>query len=312
MNHNRIKSLLNYLYLWKPKNAYIWSLRKYLNFFSEYTKKNAIKIVNKEWDYLIVLDACRYDMFKYIIRHNCKYIISGGSVTQEWLRWNFKGHFNDIVYIAGNPHFSIINLKKTFGWNPFYKVVEVWDYGWDKTLKTVHPREVTIASLIANKIYPNKKLIIHYNQPHHPFISNKKYLKFDEGTWNSLYKSLGESKYTIWDALKSRKIQMKEFWKAYIENLKIVMKYVSILLKELNGKIVITSDHGNLVGEYMLFGHFSHLRSKYLVKVPWLEIENKRSNLKMNLIRLFYDNKINEEILIAMNIIKLKNQKLNI
>ena len=55
----------------------------------------------------------------------------------------------------------------------------------------------------------------------------------------------------------------------------MAMKEVDKLLQELSGTIVISSDHGNLMGEYMRFGHIPHLRVKNLVKVPWFVIKNE-------------------------------------
>ena len=79
------------------------------------------------------------------------------------MKCNFRGKYKDVIYIAGNPHFASAHLKKTFAFNPFHIVKEVWDYGWDNTLKTVPPEEVTIAALDTLKSSPNKRMIIHYN-----------------------------------------------------------------------------------------------------------------------------------------------------
>jgi len=112
-----------------------------------YSVKNAVRVMDEQWDYLIILDACRYDVFADIVDKNVGFVISGGSTTYEWLEWNFNGRYKDVIYIAGNPHFATANLVKTFGFNPFFKVIEVWDYGWDKKLKTVPPKEVTDAAI---------------------------------------------------------------------------------------------------------------------------------------------------------------------
>ena len=45
------------------------------------------------------------------------------------------------------------------------------------------------------------------------------------------------------------------------------------LLPYLEGKIVISSDHGNCFGEHGVYGHPSGLRYKELVIVPYLEVE---------------------------------------
>jgi hypothetical protein len=51
------------------------------------------------------------------------------------------------------------------------------------------------------------------------------------------------------------------------------------LIERLDGKTVITADHGNLVGERLSpvpvkgYGHPGYLRKDELVLVPWMELE---------------------------------------
>jgi hypothetical protein len=262
---------------WKPKWLLLRFLRYYINLKNRsLSRKNSIKIVDQDWDYLIILDACRYDMYQLIVNQNADYVISGGTDTQEWVQWNFKGKFNDIIYIAGNPHLSSYNLVKTFRFNPFYKVIEVWDFGWDEQFKTVPPKKVTDATLSTLKEFPDKRMIIHYNQPHHPFIGDKELLKIDEGTaTNPENISNKEEKATVWAMVRKGKLPLRRAWKAYLKNLKIVMKEVYRLVDKLSGKVVVSSDHGNLVGEYMFFGHIDNMRAENLVKVPWHIIKNE-------------------------------------
>lgn len=59
--------------------------------------------------------------------------------------------------------------------------------------------------------------------------------------------------------------------KAYEENLEIVLNHVAQLLREFRGKIVITSDHGELLGENGLYGHPWGMRHPALIEIPWLE-----------------------------------------
>ncbi len=259
-------------------NYYLILFRKYTEFFNpEYSMDKAVHIMKEDWDHLIVLDACRYDMFKEIVDSNAGYIISAGSTTQEWIRNNFKGKFKDVVCIAGNPHLSSANLYKTFGFVPFYEIIEVWDFGWDKKLKTVPPQTVTFEAIEAINKYPNKRLLIHYNQPHHPFISDKYLLSKDDGTWHTLEGGMwGGEKTTVWELVRHGQISIERVWKGYRENLKIVIKEVNRLIEELCGKIVITSDHGNHLGENRVYGHVSGIRSEESVKVPWYIIKKQK------------------------------------
>jgi len=72
---------------------------------------------------------------------------------------------------------------------------------------------------------------------------------------------------------------------AYKENLRIVLDYVAKLCRKLSGNIVITSDHGELLGEEGAYEHpngpidkiFNNLfskRKKILQEIPWLKVED--------------------------------------
>ncbi|MFW9827319.1 MAG: sulfatase-like hydrolase/transferase [Candidatus Thorarchaeota archaeon] len=270
----------DFFYLWNPKVIYPWLLKNYLVLKNpKLSKDNAIRIMKQNWDYLIILDACRYDVFKLFVHNDAKPVISGGSCTQEWLEWNFKGEFKDVVYIAGNPYFSNFNLIRTFGFNPFYKVLEVWDYGWDKKFKTVHPKTLTEEAIKVLEKYPNKRMIIHYNQPHHPFLTNQKLIKIDSGAKKYLNNYKKKDKISAWRAAKKGIIPVREVFQAYIDNLLLVMQYVNQIVEKLQGKVILTSDHGEQVGEYMLFGHAFNYRTEELVVVPWYIAKNTKREI---------------------------------
>ena len=63
---------------------------------------------------------------------------------------------------------------------------------------------------------------------------------------------------------------------AYADNLKLVLKYVSELVKTLPYTIVITADHGELLGEGGRYSHPSASKNPLLREIPWLTISKKR------------------------------------
>jgi len=71
-------------------------------------------------------------------------------------------------------------------------------------------------------------------------------------------------------------VPLDKIEKAYKENLRIVWKEVEKLKHALQGKIIVTSDHGNLIGEYGIYGHGGPLRAEGLVKVPWATIKDEK------------------------------------
>lgn len=60
--------------------------------------------------------------------------------------------------------------------------------------------------------------------------------------------------------------------KAYEENLHWVLKHVSDLISEVNGRIVITSNHGELLGEYGMHFHMNVSIPRLRI-VPWFIVK---------------------------------------
>ncbi len=238
------------------------------------------KVMEEEWDFLLVLDACRYDMFEEInwIDGKLKKINSAGSSTTWWIKNNFQDEYPNTVVITANPHLSKIGLKEKIGRNPFCHIEDVWDYGWDEELKTVPPGVVNEAVSKTIKRFPDKRFIIHYMQPHFPFIGENQIVH--SGFENLRKRSLGsdlikKEEKNPWDDLAEGKVSLDEFMKAYNSNLKLVLRHVEEILPYLEGKIVITSDHGNCIGEYGLHQHPGEFNIKPLREVPWLEMKKE-------------------------------------
>lgn len=243
-------------------------------------------IMKEDWDNLIILDGCRYDMFEKLNTLNGKleYRTSRGSCTDEFLRENFKGKkFRDTVYVTANPLIDYLVPKS------FAKIVSVWKDGWYDEFGTVLPATMVEYTLKANKEFPDKRLIIHFVQPHYPFIGKKsreKIGKHDGMLARNLFIKNGKTVHAtqvVWNLLKNGKVDKETVWEAYEENLQIVLKYVKELIDNLEGKIVVTSDHGNLFGEWLFpfpvkeYGHPSSVFVKNLIKVPWFIIDGRES-----------------------------------
>ncbi len=254
-----------------------------------YRKNNGVYVVNEEWDNLIILDACRYDMLeeeyrKGKIQGKLEYRISRATCTPDFLKENFSGKdFKDIVYVTGNPYVD------KFVKESFYKVISVWNFGWSERYRTVLPSKMYEYSLKAAKKYPNKRLIIHFMQPHYPFLSDMnfgdtgiKYLR--EGMMG---KSDPRREITVWKMIEIQKIDMNRVIVAYKKNLEIALPYVKKILTVLRGKNIVSADHGNAIGEFFhplipikVYGHPCGYRMKPLIRVPWLIYDNEISTEK--------------------------------
>jgi len=266
-----------------------------------------------DWDYLIVLDACRYDYFKEnyqdFLQGDLKKVKSRGSATPEWL-WNtFDGKRYNYNYISANPYINAEGL--TLGdlvsgeerdWtalDQFQNVVDSWITDWDEELNTVRPEDLTDTAL-NNLEY--SKTVIHYIQPHRPFISMEETgfewtpkNKLEDEEESTLRKILDRTR-PFWDPIFSsmpytfqakvketlglgndyeklaREKGEEEVREYYRQDLRLALEEVARLIEGLDGKVVVTADHGELLGEGG-WGHYIGGKEDELLNVPWLEVE---------------------------------------
>jgi len=58
--------------------------------------RKVLNVMEEEWDYLIILDACRYDYFESLYKEffdgELEKRVSLGSDTLKWCLESFKGH----------------------------------------------------------------------------------------------------------------------------------------------------------------------------------------------------------------------------
>lgn len=278
LNKEKIENLLMSLVLGRqgkgpsrPERAFRAILKLYYQMRGKGPR--GAMLLQREWKYLLVLDACRYDFFEkqQVIRGKLYNVLSQGTSTPEWVQKNFNRECDQVVYISGNPYLSQLKLKEFFGKVPFHHLEPVWKYGWDTELGTVPPQEINKACLSLKDQFPNKRFILHYMQPHYPFIKEGKLRESGFGIDYVLGKARKAGR-SVWDLLREGKVKRKEVLKAYMENLNFCLEYVKQLLGDLSGKIVITSDHGNLFGRYGLYQHPPYTYLSELREVPWMVI----------------------------------------
>lgn len=232
-------------------------------------------VLKEDWDNLILLDACRYDVFEEHHQFNGELQSrqSKGAGTKEFLKANFQNEsMKDIVYVTANPQFFRHSEEINAA---FHDVIHVWrDDGWDNELGTVLPETMTEYAKRAAERYPDKALIIHYLQPHLPFLGPMSH------QYEELSRGFGE------DGLKTPAVEREIYWQAYVETLERTLPHVEDLIAELVGKSVVTADHGQAIGERLApfpIRDYGHWRGNYieeLIKVPWLIIESgERKNI---------------------------------
>lgn len=242
-------------------------------------------IFEEEWDLLIVIDACRLDLFREAIdRRPIEPAVgsrwSVDSMTREWMSKtfveDFAGEQSQTRYICGNPFSS-----EAVDEGRLAALDEVWRHQWDSEHGTLLPRPLTDRAIDHGRSEDQKteRVIVHYMQPHWPFLDA---LELSDGRgWDiSGFADNGDSDYRAWDnnpddvweRLRLGEIDRDGAWRAYRENLHRVLDDVAVLLKNYDAeRAVITSDHGNALGEWGIYGHPMHMPLRCLREVPWAE-----------------------------------------
>lgn len=254
-------------------------------------------IYEQDWDALIVLDACRVDTLasvanEYDFIRTVDSVRSVGSTSKEWVLKTFTDDYREQIaetaYLTANSWASealgtdanplaypsagetsvsnigaVRRLLRTPGIAPadFYDFRPLWNalaernpYG-----PTPLPSDVTDHTISYCRDVNPERLIVHYMQPHDPHLAGA----LDRG-------HITEIEQRPWDALRNG--GNPETVRAnYIDNLRVVLDEVSRLLENIECEtVVITADHGELLGEMGLFSHGAAILHPAVKRVPWV------------------------------------------
>jgi hypothetical protein len=174
----------------------------------------------------------------------------------------FGDHFHDTVYVTANPFASKMPERT------FHDVIGLVDEYYENEAGTVPPETMRKKTLEAHDEYRNKRIISHFMQPHEPFLS-------DFGRKVSQNLNWAGNQYHL-----TGDLTVGDLRRAYRENLKLVLSEIENLIDDIDGKIVVSADHGELLGERLRpipIRGFEHPESIYVeesLKVPWLVIAN--------------------------------------
>lgn len=219
--------------------------------------------VNQEWDVLVLLDACRYDFFveRCSLPGETGYKYSLGSNSPEFIKENFSGRESlDTIVVTANPWYRKLQSEHEFR---FFDLIYVEG---DPDRIGVRPETLTDRALAVDENHPDKRLVLHYMQPHQPYM----------GPTGEAIEHCGPTDVTLLE----NNVDDDTLRSAYAENLDLVLDEIERVFENVPGRIVVTADHGELLGErpYFLpvrdFGHPRGVYSDELVKVPWHVYEN--------------------------------------
>lgn len=124
--------------------------------------------------------------------------------------------------------------------------------------------------------YPNKRLVVHFMQPHFPFLTDE--TEFDKGHLES-----DDDVFHMWMQLMTGQLELTaaELRALFADNLRRALPAVERAIDLLDGRTVVTSDHGNMHGErswpipVRVWGHPPGIYHPALVEVPWLISEGE-------------------------------------
>jgi len=241
------------------------------------TSKAAIDVHNpgtnvfeRDWDVLVVLDACRADMFDRIGPEfgydDAETTWSVANMSDTWMERTFTDDHRDAIeqtaYVSGNP------FTRFHDWD-VSRLDEVWTYAWDDEVNGVPARPITDRALSTWHEQHPAQMIVHYMQPHfpsfpHPTIGDHGDLQDFGHGWDTVWNDAGDA--IPWDTVQE----------AYDDNLRYVLEDVELLLDNLDAETVaITADHGNSLGTLGIRGHPKYVLLPEIRRVPWVEVEGR-------------------------------------
>lgn len=248
---------------------------------------------------LIVLDACRYDflnkVFDDYFEGSCDPIWANALDTFEYQRklWTETYEYPYITAAAPVTSQSFTfeeeedadgmamagsELRDRYqGYLPkehFLNLVEVWRESWDEQLGVCPPEPVTNRAIDLSST--SDKMVIHYFQPHGPFIGEVRRTGSLEDYKTDV--AGGAVEKGIWSAARSGDISLRELRDMYMSNLDRVLGAVGELIMETDyEKYLVMGDHGEALGEY---GQFYHsIEHPKVREVPWASITGVKGSV---------------------------------
>jgi hypothetical protein len=194
----------------------------------------------------------------------------------------------------------------------FAVLYEAWRDEWKHgEISTIPPGPLTDAAIgiwRQRQSLNVNRIIVHYMQPHTPFRSRPDWFlgqanttawgqiksdnqddenggddddllaQLDEATLEELRlleTDDSEGFKDPWTRVRDQELPFYEFWGAYRDNLIWVLDDVQRLLNNCDGRIVLTSDHGNGIGVWDVWSHPPGVAIPAVRRVPWVPLEGR-------------------------------------
>lgn len=110
-------------------------------------------VMAEDWTNLIILDACRYDMFEDELKDNSWMDFevekrrSPASESRQFMRASWvRKELHDTIYVTANPH-----AETTIPDGTFHDVMPLYSEEWVDEYETVHPAIVAREGILARE-----------------------------------------------------------------------------------------------------------------------------------------------------------------
>jgi len=254
-------------------------------------------VYDRDWDLLIVLDACRTDTLRevadeYEFIDDVDEMWSIGSHSAEWIAQTFteghREHVKNTRYVTGNAHTNRVleqrrepplnnTIPIDFSQWDFVdagtvgSIERVWESHHDETYRVALPQVMTDHAITAGRTQNADQLIVHYMQPHLPYIGQA--LREE--------RSPTELELEGYNHLETGKAKHDEVSQLYTDTLRLVLDEVEVLLENIDAETVaITADHGEAFGEFGAYGHPEGFPHPAVKKVPWVVTSASDANTR--------------------------------
>jgi len=211
-----------------------------------------------DWDLLIILDSCRYDYFQEEVGQFLDGKLfetwSPADCTPKWFSLTFPDRY-EFTVISANPTINSWNIEVS-GYNAvdhFEEVLDAWRY-------SIFELGVTPPSIVNKLIRASarRRQIAFYLQPHQPYmmpLAGELKALYSYYVLPKEFKALGQREpYEVEAALFVQDPFLVR--QAYRLNLRWALASIRELLNTTNFPLVmLTSDHGECLGEGGRFGH---------------------------------------------------------
>jgi hypothetical protein len=240
------------------------------------------RVWDRDWEVLVVLDACRADLWREVATEydwadgDPETMFSCASSSQEWMRKHFGDEYREETARTALLTANVWTSERTDP-DHWAHLDEVWRDGWDDGVGQTPPEVVRDAAVgfwrHHREAVGAERLIVWFMQPHIPFLGVDGSHGYEHDGDGPVPGMGGDYERTPWHRLRDGDLTREQVWEAYADNLRVALDSVAVLRENLDtDRMVVTADHGNAMGEWLMYGHEVDAVSPAMKRVPWVPV----------------------------------------